>query len=464
MNPTGTSSPLASLMMSLGGSIDLKSLELTSDGALPLSDFSSVLADYTAGEAEGSGLSAALAGLIDGEALPQLLPSEAESEMSAETTTGFNGLSDSLTLSSASVESTEPVLSGLEHVMAQIEKPVNVSIRYAGEDTSGSGRSNELVPEDWMDVEDSELTDTVMGQPIQSAATEMQQNPSALAQVTASLKSGSQATGIAPQGTRAETLRSSKLDDANLMGLSDGELPVDSEINSDVFRPVTAAGDNDSPFLNRDNPQSAQQPLAQSIQANNSQSQTTTATPTVAAALTTTVEAGSDTASDSFSVAEAADDFQDHRIERQMRDRLEFGQDRREWTPALGARLMTMVADDVQQARIQLDPPELGSLEIKLQISQDQASVQVTAQNHQVKDVLDSGARALRDALAAEGIELSEFSVGTGPDTGAGQSGDGDSGDSFAGDGGDGSQPDDESAQTVALTKRAPDALLDTFA
>lgn len=90
---------------------------------------------------------------------------------------------------------------------------------------------------------------------------------------------------------------------------------------------------------------------------------------------------------------------------------IEFGADRREWGGALGARIVTMVANDIQQARIQLDPPELGSLEIRLQVQQDQATVQVQTQNAQVREVLESSAQRLRDALAGQGIQLSGFDV-----------------------------------------------------
>ena len=151
-------------------------------------------------------------------------------------------------------------------------------------------------------------------------------------------------------------------------------------------------------------------------------------------------------------------------MQRQSRDRLDFGQDKREWTPALGARLMTMVANDVQQARIQLDPPELGSLEIKMQIQQDQASVQVSAQSHQVKDVLDAGAQRLRDALASEGIELSEFSVSADAEQGTSGS------KSESEDGSGQGLADAESLEADDLEglseshRAAPDALLDTFA
>jgi len=144
------------------------------------------------------------------------------------------------------------------------------------------------------------------------------------------------------------------------------------------------------------------------------------------------------------------------------KDKLEFGQDRREWGGALGARIMTMVAEDVQKARIQLDPPELGSLEIKLHISQDQASVQVQAQHAHVRDVLEANAHRLRDALASQGITLSGFDVS---ERGQGEGSSGQSGD------GQGSQTtgDDWFAEDVtAENKPQPQVssnnLLDTFA
>lgn len=93
------------------------------------------------------------------------------------------------------------------------------------------------------------------------------------------------------------------------------------------------------------------------------------------------------------------------------KERLEFGRDKERWAPAMGSRILTMVADNVQQAEIHLDPPELGSLEIKLQVNQDQASVQVQAQNPQVRDVLEANAQRLREALAEQGLELAGFDV-----------------------------------------------------
>lgn len=142
-------------------------------------------------------------------------------------------------------------------------------------------------------------------------------------------------------------------------------------------------------------------------------------------------------------------------------ERLEFGNDRRTWGTALGARVVAMVMDDVQQARIHLDPPELGSLEIRLQVQQDQTTVQVQVQNGQVRDALEANAQRLRDALAAQGLQLAGYDVSErGPQGQAGQ-GQGQGGNQ-ATDNADGEwlATDDSEPQAPASSLN----LLDTFA
>ena len=98
--------------------------------------------------------------------------------------------------------------------------------------------------------------------------------------------------------------------------------------------------------------------------------------------------------------------------ERSSPEALEFGSDRQRWGGALGGRLLTMIAADIQEARIHLDPPELGALEIKMTVdADDQARVSVQVQNSQVKEVLESQAQRLREALAEQGLTLAGFDV-----------------------------------------------------
>ncbi|WP_420592023.1 flagellar hook-length control protein FliK [Bacterioplanoides sp.] len=144
------------------------------------------------------------------------------------------------------------------------------------------------------------------------------------------------------------------------------------------------------------------------------------------------------------------------------KERLDFGRDKQQWTPAMGSRIVTMVAENIQQAEIHLDPPELGSLEIKLQVNQEQANVQVQVQNPQVKEVLEANAQRLKDELAEQGLELAGFDVS--------QQEHGQSGDSSGGSSDD-SEPsgewladttDGENQETVKVTSH--NGVLDAYA
>lgn len=115
----------------------------------------------------------------------------------------------------------------------------------------------------------------------------------------------------------------------------------------------------------------------------------------------------------STSIAANATLVAEQELQQQLNNatRLQFGPDTQQWGGALASRIVTMVAEDIQQARIHLDPPELGSLEIKLQIHNQQATVHVQAQHGQVRDVLEAHAQRLRESLAEQGIDLSDFDV-----------------------------------------------------
>lgn len=92
------------------------------------------------------------------------------------------------------------------------------------------------------------------------------------------------------------------------------------------------------------------------------------------------------------------------------------------WGDALSERISMNAAKDIKNVTIHLDPPELGTLELKLQIKDDQQTqVQVQVQNPQVKEALESSANRLRDMLANEGLELADFDVQTGSDQSSGE-------------------------------------------
>lgn len=449
MNPSLPNSPMASLLMSLGGNIDFQDLKLSGDGASGLSDFSNLLDQMQLqplGSAENSGISPALAAMSEGQSLPLDLPLSLPLDSATDGAQIIPEGQLSLVAVEKPLDGSGRELMG-DTLMAQIQNGKDISVRY----TDQEGVTDNADPDAGL-VDSDAFVDTA--DEVTSAAF--------VSPVAAAVRSQSAAEGRlqTDQKTSAKPQASVPLTD----GVDAAAEDAGAELVSGVFKPVTAEDSSVETSGYRDNLTGMQNNAPaqlQSAAATPAQSQTATAINVAAASdLINAESTGEEIASEDYAFEEGFE----QKLQRQFRERLDFGQDRREWTPALGARLMTMVANDVQHARIQLDPPELGSLEIRMQVQNDQASVQVSAQSHQVKDVLDSSAQRLRDALAAEGIELNDFSVsadsgGQGRDSGSDGSDGGDNG--YAS--GSGVEGDEVAGATEAHIP-APDSLLDTFA
>lgn len=132
------------------------------------------------------------------------------------------------------------------------------------------------------------------------------------------------------------------------------------------------------------------------------------------------------------------------------------------WGDALSERISMNAAKDIKQVTIHLDPPELGSLELKMQIKDDQQTqVQVHVQNPQVKEALESSAHRLREMLANEGLELAGFDVQTGSEQSAGGQPGGDQ--ELAGDQQNSDTSFVEGEETVNIPIPKNNNLLDTF-
>jgi flagellar hook-length control protein FliK len=129
------------------------------------------------------------------------------------------------------------------------------------------------------------------------------------------------------------------------------------------------------------------------------------------------------------------------------------------WGDAISERITMAAAKDIQQATIHLDPPELGAMELKLEVNEErQTQVQVQVQNPQVKEALESSATRLREMLEKEGLQLANLDVSD--QSQQQQQGDSDS----SSQGGDGFMTNgDEDEVEVTPTIRVSDSLLDTY-
>ena len=81
------------------------------------------------------------------------------------------------------------------------------------------------------------------------------------------------------------------------------------------------------------------------------------------------------------------------------------------WSEIIAERIAIMNTENVQSARIQLDPPELGLLEIKIRVQQDQVSVAFNSGHQVVREALDSQSGRLKELLEQQGINLADVSV-----------------------------------------------------
>ncbi|MBK7899025.1 MAG: flagellar hook-length control protein FliK [Azonexus sp.] len=82
------------------------------------------------------------------------------------------------------------------------------------------------------------------------------------------------------------------------------------------------------------------------------------------------------------------------------------------WGDDLGNRVVWMARHDEQTARINVNPPELGPLQITLNLSGDQASASFTSPHAEVRQAIADALPRLREMLAGAGIDLGQTHVG----------------------------------------------------
>lgn len=81
------------------------------------------------------------------------------------------------------------------------------------------------------------------------------------------------------------------------------------------------------------------------------------------------------------------------------------------WSEAMAGRISLLVNQRISAARIHINPPELGPIEVRVNLNNDQASVQFTSQSAQVRDALEQSIPRLRDMLESAGFSLADSDV-----------------------------------------------------
>ncbi|GAA4874480.1 flagellar hook-length control protein FliK [Ferrimonas pelagia] len=127
--------------------------------------------------------------------------------------------------------------------------------------------------------------------------------------------------------------------------------------------------------------------------------------------------------------------------------------------PQLRDRLIMMVNSDKLTAEIRLDPPELGALQVRIQMNGEQAQLQIVTQQAQTRDLVEQALPRLREMLEQQGLQLADADIRQG-DPQQGQSG----AEGGAGEDGQIGAGDDSDEQRVSVAHRRHDGAIDYYA
>jgi flagellar hook-length control protein FliK len=84
------------------------------------------------------------------------------------------------------------------------------------------------------------------------------------------------------------------------------------------------------------------------------------------------------------------------------------------WGSGLGDKVIWVVGNQTRGAEIHLNPPTLGPLEIRINVSDGQANVSFMTQHASVREAIEAAAPRLREMLGDAGISMGGVSVNVG--------------------------------------------------
>tara|TARA_R110001592_G_scaffold323262_1_gene602396 strand:- start:33 stop:479 length:447 start_codon:yes stop_codon:yes gene_type:complete len=81
------------------------------------------------------------------------------------------------------------------------------------------------------------------------------------------------------------------------------------------------------------------------------------------------------------------------------------------WGESIAQRVSLMAGLKVSSAQIQLDPPELGAMTVKVSVNGDQASVSFHSPHAVVRDALELSFPRLQEMMGQQGLQLADAQV-----------------------------------------------------
>lgn len=134
------------------------------------------------------------------------------------------------------------------------------------------------------------------------------------------------------------------------------------------------------------------------------------------------------------------------------------------WDNQVGQKVIWMVGGEEQSATLELNPPDLGPVQVVLNVSNDMASVTFSSQQLEVRQALENSLPRLREMMSESGIALGNASVNSGNNGNEqqGQQGSGRSGNGGGAGGGDSAVAEVTPRQRTSILGGA--GAVDTFA
>jgi flagellar hook-length control protein FliK len=84
------------------------------------------------------------------------------------------------------------------------------------------------------------------------------------------------------------------------------------------------------------------------------------------------------------------------------------------WDQALGQKIVWMVAGSQQSASLTLNPPDLGPLQVVLNVSNEQASATFISAQPEVRQAIEAALPKLREMMGEAGIQLGQTNINAG--------------------------------------------------
>lgn len=81
------------------------------------------------------------------------------------------------------------------------------------------------------------------------------------------------------------------------------------------------------------------------------------------------------------------------------------------WSQVVAQRITWLAGNGIRAAELQLNPQELGPVEVKIRVNNEQTSIHFTSQHASVRDALELSVQRLRDMLESNGLGLVDVNV-----------------------------------------------------